>query len=148
MVLARPHAVETEFLGKHRLFEVVAIEVRQRLRLARKGPDPRSEDDLHRCLRLPSAQSGPRASGPHAGGTPALPSNSPLFTAANSDVADAREHLLPEQLDPLHHRVGIARPGVGERYVDDADADLFAGLLDLLDDAVGPAAEADRQHPA
>src|SRR5271170_3039684 len=66
----------------------------------------------------------------------------------SSNVADARQDRLSEQFEPRHHLIGIARSGVGERDVEDADPDFLAGAPDLLDDAVRPAAEADRQDAA
>ena len=45
-----------------------------------------------------------------------------------SDVADVRQHLLAEQFERFHQRVRIVRARGLERQIDDAAADLFAGL--------------------
>ena len=64
-----------------------------------------------------------------------------------SDVADVRQHLLAEEFERFHQRVGIFRARGLERQIDDAAADLLAGVLQLRDDLVRPAAEIDRQCP-
>jgi hypothetical protein len=73
---------------------------------------------------------------------PAYHCHRPLF----SDVADVRQHLLAEQFERFHQLIGMFRARGLERQIDDADADLFAALLQLRDDLVRPAAEVDRQH--
>src|ERR1700751_4605421 len=67
----------------------------------------------------------------------------PLF----SDVANVRQHFLAEQCERFHQLVGMFRARGLERQIDDAAADLSAGLLQLRDDLVRPAAEGDWQPP-
>ena len=61
----------------------------------------------------------------------------------NLDIADVRQHLAAEQFELLHHRASVARAGIGQADIDDADADLLARLTELLDHPLRPAAEAD-----
>ena len=63
------------------------------------------------------------------------------------DVADVRQHLLAEEFERFHQLVGIFRARGLERQIDDAAADLSAGLFQLRDDLVRTAAEVDRQRP-
>ena len=63
-----------------------------------------------------------------------------------SDVADMRQHLLAEQFERFHQLVGMFRAGGLERQIDDAAADLSAGMFQLRENLVRPAAEVDRQH--
>jgi len=48
-----------------------------------------------------------------------------------SDVANMRQHLLPEQFERLHQLVGMFRAGGLERQIDDAGADLFCGTASI-----------------
>jgi hypothetical protein len=57
-----------------------------------------------------------------------------------------RQHVLAEQFQRFHQLVRMFRARGLERQIDDADADLFAALLQLRDDLIRPAAEIDRQH--
>jgi hypothetical protein len=75
-------------------------------------------------------------------------SDSCLFVRQGfSDVADVRQHLLAEQFERFHQCVGVFRARGLERQIDDAAVDLCAGLFQLLDDVLRPAAEIDRQRP-
>jgi hypothetical protein len=58
-----------------------------------------------------------------------------------------RQHLLAEELERFHQRVGVFRARGLERQINAAAADLLACLLQLCDDLVRPAAEVDRQRP-
>src|SRR5437764_11516844 len=92
-------------------------------------------------MRNPSASTKPsRKPAPRVSVCATLP--------LRSDVADARQDLGPEQFERAHHRADIAGARIGQRDVDDSSADLVAAAADLLDDPVGSAAEADRQHAA
>src|SRR6516225_82992 len=68
-------------------------------------------------------------------------SDSSLFVRQRiSDVADVREHLLAEQFERFHQLVWVFRARGLKRQIDDAAADLSAGLLQLRDDLVPAAA--------
>src|SRR5215469_18319354 len=69
------------------------------------------------------------------------------FRARQSDVADVWQHLLAAQFERFHQPVGIFRARSLERQIDDAAADLSAGLFELRYDLVWPAAEIDGQRP-
>jgi len=51
VVFARPHIIEAELFGEHRLLQMVPVEVLQRLRLARQPADPHRHNELHAGLR-------------------------------------------------------------------------------------------------
>src|SRR6516165_4316855 len=69
-------------------------------------------------------------------------------TWSSSNFANARQHLLGEELERLHQAPGIGGAGVLKGEVEHADADLLAAALDLPDDCGGAAVERGRQHPA
>src|SRR5215471_2346707 len=75
-------------------------------------------------------------------------SRTPSRKSATLNLADARQDLAAEQFELLHHRASVARAGIGQADIDDADTDLLARLAQLLDHPLRPAAEADRQDAA
>ena len=101
----------------------------------------------------------------HAAGAVQMHQRRPL---ARFHVADAEPVRLDEAFAERHDQISRMRgrtlrpnrssasiiapvspmPGSCQRQVEHAGADLLAAVADLLDDAVGAAAEADRQHAA
>src|SRR5438132_718346 len=65
-----------------------------------------------------------------------------------SDLADARQDLLPEQFERAHQKAQITGTRDLEHQIDDPGPDLLAAALDLLDDGVRPADEVRRQPAA
>src|SRR5262245_9973278 len=65
-----------------------------------------------------------------------------------SDVADAREHLLAEELERAHQRLELGGSWRVQRQVEHAGADHLAAAADLLDDRVRAADERRRQGAA
>src|SRR6516225_10699720 len=66
-------------------------------------------------------------------------------TWSSSNFANARQHLLGEELERLHQAPGIGGAGVLKGEIEHADADLLATAFDLLDDRVRAAVERGRQ---
>src|SRR5438105_15713102 len=65
-----------------------------------------------------------------------------------SDLADAWQHLVGEEFERAHQTPGVGSAWVLEGEVENADTDLLAAALDLLDDRVGAAEERGRQYAA
>src|SRR5262249_24381526 len=72
-------------------------------------------------------------------------STKPSRKSATSNLADVRQDLAAEQFELLHHRASVARAGIGQADINDANADLIPRLAELLNHPLRPAAEADRQ---